>query len=353
MLHDRVIRPDVLAMTPYHVPDARGLLKLDAMENPYTLPLALREELARRLSALELNRYPGPAHAELRQAVARAFGIPAEAEVLLGNGSDELIAIMTLATAREDATVLAPTPSFVMYQISALLAGSRFVGVPLRADFSLDLPATLAAIEAHDPALVYLAYPNNPTGNCFEDDAIERIIAASRGLVVIDEAYQPFAQQTWMGRLAEFPNLVVMRTVSKLGLAGIRIGYMAAEPSLIEQFDKVRPPYNISVLNEAAALFAIEHLELFNGQAEHIRAGRAALVQALESMPGVQPFPSRANFVLIRVADAPRSMQALRARGVLVKDVSRMHRLLSGCLRVTVGTPEENRIFLEALAASV
>jgi histidinol-phosphate aminotransferase len=348
-----LIRPDVLAMSVYHVPSSAGLVKLDAMENPYELPAELRHALGERLAAVAINRYPAPGYVRLKAMIREKLGVPDGAEVLVGNGSDELIAMMSTATAKPGATVVAPAPSFVMYDLSTRFAGSSFVPVPLAADLSLDLPAMLAAIDRHRPAIVWLAYPNNPTGNCFERAAIEAILAAAPGLVVLDEAYQPFALDTWMDALPRHDNLVVMRTVSKLGLAGIRIGYMAAAPRWIAEFDKVRPPYNVSVLDEAAAEFALEHLDVLLAQAARLREDRGALHAALAAIPGVAPFPSRANFVLARVPDAPAVAAGMRTRGVLIKDVSRMHPLLSGCLRLSVGTPDENAAMLDALRAAL
>ena len=348
-----LIRPDVLAMSGYHVPPAAGLVKLDAMENPYALPAELRRALAERLAAVAINRYPAPSYARLKQLIRERLGVPAGADVLVGNGSDELITMVSVATAKPGATVLAPAPSFVMYDLSTRLAGSRFVPVPLAADLSLDLDAMLAAIAEHRPAVVWLAYPNNPTGNCFDRAAVERILAAAPGLVVLDEAYQPFALDTWMDDLPAHDHLVVMRTVSKLGLAGIRIGYMAASPRWIAEFDKVRPPYNVSVLDEAAAEFALEHLEVLQAQCARIREDRERLRAALDAIPGVSTFPSRANFVLVRVAGATAVAAGMRERGVLIKDVSRMHPLLADCLRLTVGTADENAAMLAALRAAL
>ncbi|HYF57747.1 MAG TPA: histidinol-phosphate transaminase [Burkholderiaceae bacterium] len=346
-----LIRPEVLALSAYHVPPSAGLIKLDAMENPYRLPPELRRALGERLAEVAINRYPVPGYDRLKALVRERLGVPADAGLLLGNGSDELITMMSVATARPGATVMAPAPSFVMYEMSARLAGSAFVPVPLAADLSLDVPSTLAAIERHRPALVWLAYPNNPTGNCFERAAIEAVLEAAPGLVVLDEAYQPFAQDTWMPALARHERLVVMRTVSKLGLAGIRLGYMAGAPRWMAEFDKVRPPYNVSVLDEAAAEFALEHLDVLEAQAARLRADRDALSAALAGLPGVSVFPSRANFVLVRVPGASAVAAGLRERGVLIKDVGRMHALLADCLRLTVGTPDENAAMLDALRA--
>jgi histidinol-phosphate aminotransferase len=351
------IRADVRASRSYNVADASGYIKLDAMENPYALPAELRSELARRLADLLVNRYPVPSYASLKQRICDKLGVPAGFDVILGNGSDEIISILAMATARQDrrATVLAPEPGFVMFQRSAQFAGMDYVGVPLREDFSLDLPAMLAAIAEHKPALVFLAYPNNPTGNLYDEADVVRIIEAlgDTGIAVVDEAYQPFARKSFMGRLPEFPNLAVMRTLSKLGLAGIRLGYLSAAPALLEQFDKVRPPYNVNVLTQAAAEFALDHVEVLDRQAALLNDERTRLVRDLSALPGVTVFPSAANFLLVRVPDPDKACDKLRAERVLIKNLSKMHKLLSGCIRVTVSTPEENSIFLDALKAAL
>jgi histidinol-phosphate aminotransferase len=351
------IRSDVRAIHSYHVADASGFVKLDAMENPYQLPHHLREELGQRLAGAVLNRYPVASYATLKERIRAKLGIPDGYDVILGNGSDELISILCMACAWQDrrAVALAPTPSFVMYQRSAQFAGMDYVGVPLKADLTLDLPAVLAAIAEHKPALVFLSYPNNPTGNLFAADDIVAIIKAldGFGLAVVDEAYEPFAQQTFMHRLPEFDNLVVMRTVSKLGLAGIRLGYLSAAPRLLEEFDKVRPPYNINVLTQTAAEFALDHLDVLNHQAAALRAARADLMAALAALPGVEVFPSAANFILIRVPNSDDAYVKLLSHKVLIKNMSKMHSVLANCLRITVSTPAENATFLDAFAASL
>ena len=355
----KIVRDDVRALAAYHVPDASGLVKLDAMENPYTLPPELQQQLGERLGALALNRYPVPSYASLKAAIRTNMRIPAGFDVILGNGSDELISIVSTACAKPGAKVLAPVPGFVMYAMSAQLAGLDFIGVPLLADFSLDLDAMLAAIRAQRPAITYLAYPNNPTGNLFDLDAMLAIIheVGETGLVVVDEAYQPFAGTSFLSRLPEFPNVVLMRTVSKLGLAGIRLGYLSAASALLAEFDKVRPPYNVNVLSEAAAQFVLEHADVLDAQAESICTERARLAEALAALPGVEAFPSAANFILLRIHHAGLSgaevFERLLQRKVLVKNVGKMHPLLANCLRVTVSTPQENAVFLAALQSSL
>ncbi|SFC69536.1 histidinol-phosphate transaminase [Massilia yuzhufengensis] len=356
-LVENTIREDIRAIASYHVPDARGYIKLDAMENPYALPEHLRADLGQRLADAALNRYPVPSYATLKAKICASLGVPAGYDVLLGNGSDELISIMATAVAQQGrrAVIMAPTPAFIMFSRSAQFAGADFVGVPVKADFSLDLDAMLAAIAQHQPALVFLAYPNNPTGNLFDAGAMEAIIGAlgETGIAVVDEAYQPFARQSFMGRLPEFPNLVVMRTLSKLGLAGIRLGYLSGDAKLLEQFEKVRPPYNVNVLTQVAAEFALEHLDVLDQQAGLLNAERSRLAAELAALPGVEVFPSAANFISMRVPDGERTVAELRSKKVLIKNLSKMDKMLVNCIRVTVSTPEENTAFLNALKASL
>ncbi len=352
-LIDRCLRQDVQGMHAYAVQPSAGLVKLDAMENPFRLPEPLRHALGERLAAVALNRYPGARIDDLRAALARHARMPEGHALMLGNGSDELISLLAMACDVPGASILAPVPGFVMYQMSAQLQGLKFVGVPLTADFELDEAAMLAAIEEHQPAILYLAYPNNPTANLFDDGIIERLIEAAPGLVVIDEAYQPFASRSYIDRLTRHEHVLLMRTMSKFGLAGVRIGYMMGREALIGEIDKVRPPYNMSVLNAEAALFALEHEDEFVRQAQVLRSERARLAAALRAMPGVKPCPSEANMILVRVPDADRAFAGLKERKVLVKNVSRMHPLLATCLRLTVGTPDENDLMLAALRESL
>lgn len=366
---ERHVRPDVQRMAAYHVADATDAIKLDAMENPWRLPGTLQAELAQRLAALAINRYPSDnTYTALKQAIARHDGLDGIDGLVLGNGSDELISLLCQLVAQPGATIMAPAPSFVMYEMGARLAGVGFVPVPLRPDFSLDREAMLQAIETHRPALVFLAYPNNPTGNLFDADDVRAILQATDGLVVLDEAYAPFAGgASWLSQLQAWPNLAVMRTCSKWGLAGARIGYLASAPAWAAQLDKIRPPYNISVLDAETACFAFQHHADFDQQTRALCAERQTLVQRLQAMQGPQGlshvYPTAANFVLVRLAGgqgdaagpsrATRVAAAMRAAGVLIKDASRMHPALAECLRLTVGAPEENEALLQALAAAL
>jgi histidinol-phosphate aminotransferase len=343
---ENLVRPEILALRAYHVADAEGMVKLDAMENPYPLPPALRRELAEVLSRVELNRYPEPTGRKLRALIGRKMNVPQGMELLLGNGSDDLIQIVSLALARPGAVAMYPSPTFVMYSMNAVFTGMKGIAVPLREDYSFDADAFIERMQADKPALVFIAYPNNPTGVLYPEEEIARVIRACPGLVVLDEAYHAFARKSFMPRLSEFPNLVVVRTVSKLGLAGIRLGYMAGRPEWIREFNKVRQAYNVNVLTQAAALFVLERLQVLEEQAERIRADRAALGEAIAALSGARVFPSEANFFLVRVPDADATYASLRRQGVLVRN---LHPGLENCLRINVGTPDENRILLTAL----
>jgi histidinol-phosphate aminotransferase len=364
LLTARRIRPDIAAMHPYAVQDSTGMVKLDAMENPYTLPPELQATLGERLGAVAVNRYPGPRIEALKQALAGYIDLPAGYQLMLGNGSDELISMLATACNLPGACVLAPEPGFVMYAMSAHLAGMAYEAVPLTAQFELDEAAMLAAIARVRPAITYLAYPNNPTANLWDAQVVKNLIAACLevgGWVVMDEAYQPFSSHTWLDEIRQHPaqnaNVLLMRTLSKFGLAGVRLGYLVGPGALMAQLEKVRPPYNVSVLNAECALFALEHSEAFRLQAQAIIAERAMLLGALSALPGVTVFPSDANMILLRVSkpgdahSAQTVFEHLKANGVLVKNVSKMHALLANCLRITVGTPDENRQLLKALTS--
>ena len=356
----RLIRQDVQSMHAYAIQDSAGMVKLDAMENPHRLPASLQADLGQRLGALALNRYPDGRVNDLRHALADYARMPEGFDIMLGNGSDELIALLAMACDVPGGSVLAPLPGFVMYAMSAQLQGLKFIGVDLTPDFELDEAAMLAAIHQHKPSITYLAYPNNPTANLWDDAVIEKIIDAvgeQGGLVVMDEAYQPFSSKSYIDRITRHSHVLLMRTMSKFGLAGVRLGYMMGPKALIAEIDKVRPPYNISVLNYECALFALEHQDVFVAQAHDLVAQRELLLAALGALAGVKVWKSDANMILARVLGdgdrAAKVFEGMKARKVLVKNVSKMHPLLHNCLRLTVGTAEENAQMLAALEKSL
>lgn len=353
---DRLVRPEIRALNAYQVPDATGLIKLDAMENPYSWPEDLRREWLESLKDVHLNRYPDPRGSEFKAVLRESMGIPRDMGLLLGNGSDELIQMLALTVTRPGRRILSVDPGFVMYRMIALFAAMEYVGVPLRAeDFSLDLPAVLEAMDREQPAVTFLAYPNNPTGNLFDAAAIERIIEAAPGLVVIDEAYAPFTDRSYLSRLGDWPNLLVMRTVSKMGLAGLRLGYLAGPGAWTTEIDKTRLPYNVNVLTQASAAFALRHKDVLDSQTRQIRGERSRLFDALSALDEVHPYPSEANFILLRTprGRAGKIFESLKRAGVLIKSLDGTQPLLADCLRVTVGRPEENDAFLDALEASL
>jgi histidinol-phosphate aminotransferase len=351
-----IIRDEIAALAAYHVQDAAGYIKLDAMENPFALPASLKAGLAEHLAAASVNRYPDPAATELIEVVREAMQIPNDLDILLGNGSDEIIQIMAMACARPGAKVLSVEPAFVMFKMIATFCGMEYVGVPLNtADFAIDTMAMLRAIETHQPALTFIAYPNNPTGNLFDRDAIRQIIKASSGLVVIDEAYFAFSSKSFLDEIGQYPNAVLMRTVSKLGLAGARLGMLIGRREWIAQFDKVRLPYNINCYTQAAATYLLRHVGKFREQTNTLMAERATLALALDKLvarlPGAKRFNSEANFILVRLPNAANVFAALKANKILVKNTSQAHPLLHDTLRITIGSPPENAALIAALTS--
>ncbi len=346
-----LIRKEIQALKAYHVADPGDMIKLDAMENPYSIPEELMAEWLELLKQAEINRYPDPSARRLSAELKSYMGVPENNSILLGNGSDEIIQIMAMAVSQPGRTIMAPEPGFVMYSMIATFTAMDYLGVPLRDDFSLDMPAMLEAIQQRQPALIFIAYPNNPTGNLFDESEILEIVKAADGLVVIDEAYNPFACTSFMSRLGEFDNLLVMRTVSKMGLAGLRLGLLAGPEKWLAEFDKVRLPYNINILTQRTAEFALQHAEVFEQQAAIIREQREWLFKELSTIEQFKVFPSRANFILLRVlqGDASEIFEKLRQQGILIKNMHPAGGALTQCLRLTVGTPEENAALLGAL----
>ena len=349
-----LFRPEVLALSAYHVANAKGFIKLDAMENPYSWPQLFKDQWLNCLKECEINRYPDPQAHTLSSTLKLRNQLPESVDILLGNGSDEIIQLLLMALP-PDSHVLSTTPSFVMYKQISDSLGLHYHGVSLREDnFDLDLPAMLQAIEQFNPAVIFLAYPNNPTGNLFDEKAIEQIISAAKGLVIIDEAYEPFANKaSFMDKVMH--NVLVMRTVSKLGLAGLRLGYIVGENEIITQLHKIRLPYNINVLTQASVQFALENHSVFEEQTKAICIERTVVFNTLNALDGICAYESAANFILFKVPEdnASRIFESLKSQGVLIKNMSPQGGLLRDCLRVTVGAPEENQAFLNALKTAL
>lgn len=358
----RIIRSEVAALRAYHVEVPGGdrpWVKLDANESPFALGNAVREELtaelARGLADVELHRYPDPEARELRRLLARDLGVAPE-QVLAANGSDEAIQMLLMAVAGPGVAVAAPVPTFVMYELGARVLGLRFLGVPLSDQFDLDTERFSEILKAERPRLVFLAWPNNPTGRLYEAAAVEEIVRLCDGngceaLVVVDEAYTHYSGQTFLPKLGHYPNLVILRTLSKIGLAGIRLGILVASAAVVEEVNKVRLPYNVNSLSQAAARVVLGHPEVVKGHASAIVRERDRLLSRLRKIPGVTVYPSQANFVLIRTARPGDGVfRGLLERGILVRNFSGAPHL-NDCLRVTIGTPEEDEAFLSALSA--
>ena len=352
---NQLVRDDIRALAAYHVPDPGNLVKLDAMENPYGLPDDIRHNWLAMLDQASLNRYPDPDAGKLKDVLRALMHLPETVELVLGNGSDELIQMIAMSLAKPDAVIMAPEPSFVMYQMIATFCHMRYIGVPLNDDFSLDMNAMLAAISTQQPAVIFLAYPNNPTGNLFSEADVRAIIDAANGLVVIDEAYTSFASHSMLDAIGEYDNLLVMRTVSKMGLAGLRLGMLMGAPEWLHEINKVRLPYNINILTQLTAEFLLRNESVFAEQAASICAERTRLMEALSSMPKVHPYPSEANFILYRLSgiDADAVFADLKTHGVLIKNMSHAGPALQNCMRVTVGSPDENAAFIAAIQDSL
>jgi len=340
----KFVKPNIYSLKAYQAKEIPCRVKLDANESPYGFADGYRV-----LKSVETNRYPDPEAKTLKRLLAKELGIR-PVNILQGNGSDELIYCLITAFG---GPVLYPVPTFSMYGIIAQALGEKGIGISLEADFDLDGNSMAVAIRREKPKIIFLSSPNNPTGNCFSSEKMLQIIAStsSKSLVIVDEAYQPFASEKgFLPLLGDYGNLVIMRTLSKIGLAGLRVGFLIASEEIIEQVNKVRLPFNLNALSQAVAAEVMTHKAQLR---QHIRAivrEREKLFAALSNIEGVDPYPSEANFILFRVEDAERIYEGLLGEGVLVRH---MKGVVEGCLRVTIGTPEENRIFLKALKVVV
>jgi len=349
-LIQRWVKPEVQGLRAYSVMHADGLIKLDAMESPWPAPESIREEWLSALADVEVNRYPDPDSAALKSILRQCLQIPHQCQIMLGNGSDELIQLIALLVGGPGRVFISPDPSFSMYRQISVMTGTQFAGIPLNDDFSLDADKLLDAIERQQPACIFLAYPNNPTGNCFDPVSVARVLERAPGLVVLDEAYFAFCGKTWLDSIAECPNLLVLRTLSKSGFAGLRLGLLAGHPEWLGEMEKLRLPYNINVLTQASAQFFLRHYPVFERQSAQILQNRARLSEQLTQIPGVEVFPSETNFLLFRVSsDGNRVFSGLMEQGVLIKNLHVKGALLENCLRVTVGDQEENAAFVKAL----
>ena len=350
-LIEKLIRPEIRDMQAYQVQTSAGMVKLDSMENPYIFSDKLRDQWLEKVKLVDFNRYPDPAASQVKAKLVKQLQLKVPQNLMFGNGSDELIQIVIQALASEAGPIMSVSPTFVMYSVSSTITGKQYVDIPLNPDFSLDCDAVLNAISKFNPSCVFLAYPNNPTGNLFVQEDVEKIIESTSGLVIVDEAYLPFAGRTFIDRLDKYENLLIMRTMSKVGMAGLRFGMLIGHQNWIEQFEKIRPPYNINSLTQASVEFSLENIDFFEDSAEKIVEERARIYYQLLQLKGLEVFPSDANFILFKSTDVPATQvfEGLLERHILIKCLHKPDTILEQCLRVTIGTQRENNSFLESI----
>ncbi|MBI5103254.1 MAG: histidinol-phosphate transaminase [Nitrospirae bacterium] len=334
----KLVKKEVAGLRAYNAKEVPCRIKLDANESPYGISGALKA--AGRIST---NRYPDPEANEFKKLLSRQLGIK-PANILQGNGSDELIYYLITAFG---GPVLFPVPTFSMYGIIAQALGENKVPVGLDENFDLNTADMLAAIKKHRPKLIFLSSPNNPTGNCFSAERILAVVEASKGIVVIDEAYQPFSSERgFLPLLKDYKNVVILRTLSKIGLAAIRLGYMIGHPEIVEEVNKVRLPFNVNSLSQAVAVAALGDTKKLRGFIKGVVAERDRMLGKMSSLAGVTVFQSEANFILFKVEDPAGVYASLLKAGILVRDLDDV---VKGCLRVTIGTRAENAAFFSAL----
>jgi histidinol-phosphate aminotransferase len=347
-----LIKPAVAQLQAYDPHKRPGHVKIDANEFPYPLPTSVREAVLQALVAAEINRYPDPEAEHLRHAISRWIGAD-PAMLLLGNGSDEVIQMLLMACGRPDGAVLIPDPTFSMYRIAAQALDQRPVEVPLTPGWELDMALMLDTIAREQPGVIFIATPNNPTANCFQEAGVRELIEAAPGVIVIDEAYHPFSGQTLLPLLEAHPQLIILRTLSKIGMAGLRVGILAANPQLVQQINKVRAPYNLNAYSQVAAAAVLQHWERIAPYVQEIVRERERLRERLSRLPGVTAYPSDANFLLAHfAAGGVKVWEALGAQGILVRHYGESAGL-KDYLRITVGTPIENDLLIAALQAIV
>jgi histidinol-phosphate aminotransferase len=347
-----LVEKGIFKQSGYIAPEVTGAIKMDANENPISLQEPLKKKLMEEMGRVDLNRYPVAGAPELRNRFAQYYGVDKDM-VMLGNGSDELIQTLCLTLKGKIKGVLVPVPTFSMYKIIAVNTGNKVVEIPLDKNFDLDCDAIIGRMKANFPALVFLSYPNSPTGNLFSRDKIEAIIKKTPGIVVVDEAYASFSGQTLLPLLKKYDNLVFLNTLSKLGLASMRLGFLIGNRDIVAQLDKVRLPYNVNSLSQIAANFFLDYQDEFSRQVAEIIKRREELYLGLKEIAGIKLYPSQSNFIFFSCAfDSNRIYNKLVAEGIIVKNLN-ISPLMPNCMRVTVGNRKENEAFLRALKSVI
>ena len=341
------LRSDIQNIDAYHVPVSKDLIKLDAMESPFGVPENLKVEFLKYIEQSEVNRYPEADPNELKDTLKSLMDIPDEFGVLLGNGSDELIQLLALACTKDE-LIMSFEPSFVMYELVSKYVNLDYFGVQLDSNFDIELSEALLIIEREKPKIIFIAYPNNPTGNCFDYDAIIEIIKSTNSMVILDEAYYAYSDKSFLSEISNFPNLLVLRTISKIGFAGLRLGLLIGDQETIAQLNKLRLPYNINALTQTSANFLLQDKQRIINNAQIIIEERRRLAHELSLFSKFKVYPSQTNFILVHSEDAHSLHTALKENGILIKGFPKGSKL-SDFIRISVSEPVENNILIDAI----
>lgn len=340
------VRPEVRQLVPYQTKHLPQCIKLDANENPFPWPAEMRESLY--AEKLAFNRYPDGMGGDLKSALGAYTKISPQG-ILIGNGSDELIQLILLTFGGLGKSLIIHPPTFGMYQIYARLTDTTVVEVPLLNGLALDTAKMLEAALSPEAHVVIICNPNNPTGSLFPREDILRIVRESGKIVVVDEAYAEFSEETLIPELVNYPNLVILRTFSKsFGMAGLRLGYLLGQPETIALINRVRPPFNVNSFSQKAGILALDYLAEYQAQIRQIKEETLKLQEGLAQLPDVVVYPTRANFILFKPADPVGWADELLKRGFLVRNMGELP-VLGKCLRISAGLPEENEGFLRAI----
>ena len=341
------LRSDIKNIDAYHVPVSKDMIKLDAMESPFGVPEDLKVEFLKCIEQSEVNRYPEADPSPLKDTLRSLMDIPDEFGILLGNGSDELIQLLALACSKDD-LIMSFEPSFVMYELVSKYVNLEYFGVQLDSNFDINLSDALLIIEREKPKIIFIAYPNNPTGNCFDYDAIIEIIKSTNSMVILDEAYYAYSDKSFLSEISNFPNLLVLRTISKIGFAGLRLGLLIGDQETIAQLNKLRLPYNINALTQTSANFLLQDKQRIINNAQIIIEERRRLAHELSLFSKFKVYPSQTNFILVHSEDAHSLHSALKKNGILVKGFSKSSDL-ENFIRISVSEPSENNSLIDVI----